>query len=240
MNYMSFLNTFNTPVRAAVIGASGGIGQAFCTHLESDPNIHTLYKLSRSGKNHIHINLTQEETIARAAEEVGTLDMVIVATGLLHEGALQPEKAFRDLTAENFKTIFEINTLGPALLAKYFIPLLPKDARGVFAALSARVGSISDNGLGGWTSYRASKAALNMVLKNAAIEAARTHKQAVIAGLHPGTVDTGLSKPFQGFVKPGKLFTAKQAAGGMLGVLDGLTPAQSGKVFAYDGQEIVP
>jgi NAD(P)-dependent dehydrogenase (short-subunit alcohol dehydrogenase family) len=115
---------------------------------------------------------------------------------------------------------------------------MPRDRRAVFAALSARVGSIGDNRLGGWHSYRASKAALNMILRNLAVELGRTHPQAVVAGLHPGTVDTGLSAPFQRGVKPEKLFTADHSAERLLTVLERLTPADSGGVFAWDGQRI--
>ena len=121
---------------------------------------------------------------------------------------------------------------------KHFLPLMPRDRRAVFAALSARVGSIGDNRLGGWHSYRASKAALNMILKNLSIELARTHPQAVVAGLHPGTVDTALSVPFQKGVAADKLFTADYSASRLLAVLDGLTPADSGGVFAWDGARI--
>ncbi|NBR34275.1 MAG: short-chain dehydrogenase [Rhodobacteraceae bacterium] len=120
----------------------------------------------------------------------------------------------------------------------HYLPLLPRDRRGVFAALSARVGSISDNQLGGWYAYRASKAALNMILKNAAIEAARRYKLSVVVGLHPGTVDSSLSKPFQGNVREGKLFGPEYAADHLIRVIDNLTPDQSGKCFAWDGSEI--
>ena len=115
---------------------------------------------------------------------------------------------------------------------------MPRDRRAVFTALSARVGSIGDNRLGGWHSYRASKAALNMILRNLAVELGRTHPQAVVAGLHPGTVDTGLSAPFQKGVKPEKLFTADHSAERLLAVVDGLTPADSGGVYAWDGARI--
>jgi NAD(P)-dependent dehydrogenase (short-subunit alcohol dehydrogenase family) len=121
---------------------------------------------------------------------------------------------------------------------KHFAPLMPRDRRAVFAALSARVGSIGDNRLGGWHSYRASKAALNMLLRNLAVELGRSHPQAVVAGLHPGTVDTGLSKPFQKAVAEGKLLTPAFSAERLLAVLDGLTPADSGGVFAWDGARI--
>ena len=136
--------------------------------------------------------------------------------------------------------LFAVNTIGPALIAKHALPLLPKTGKSVFAALSARVGSISDNGLGGWHSYRASKAALNMLLKNFAIELKFKRKEAVCIGLHPGTVDTGLSQPFQKNVADGKLFTPAYSAARLLSVIDGAAPADSGKCFAWDGAEVAP
>lgn len=142
------------------------------------------------------------------------------------------------LTAEHLLRDYRVNTVGPALVAKHFLPLLPRDRRAIFAALSARVGSTSDNRLGGWHSYRASKAALNMILRNLAIELVRSHPQAIVAGLHPGTVQTRLSEPFQRGVQPEKLFTPEHSAGRLLSVLDGLAPADSGGVFAWDGTVI--
>jgi NAD(P)-dependent dehydrogenase (short-subunit alcohol dehydrogenase family) len=165
---------------------------------------------------------------------------VIVATGLLHDGELVPEKSLRDLSAEKFLRLFEVNTILPALVGKYFLPKLNRENKSIFAALSARVGSISDNQLGGWYAYRASKAALNMIIKNAAIEIGRQNKQAVIVGLHPGTVDSRLSKPFQSNVADGQLFTPAFSAQKLLEVLETLTQEKSGKCFAWDGQEITP
>jgi NAD(P)-dependent dehydrogenase (short-subunit alcohol dehydrogenase family) len=163
---------------------------------------------------------------------------VIVATGVLHHGEA-PERSYRAMTAEHLLRDYRINAVGPALAAKHFLPLLPKDRRTVFAALSARVGSISDNRLGGWHSYRASKAALNMILKTLAIELARSHPLAIVAGLHPGTVDTSLSAPFQKGVAEGRLFDPAYSAAQLLTVIEGLTPADSGRVLAWDGQ-VVP
>jgi len=156
---------------------------------------------------------------------------------VLHDG-FEPERSFKALEAAHLRRDFEVNALGPALLARHLIPLLPRDRRALFVALSARVGSIGDNRLGGWHSYRASKAALNMILKTLAVELARTHPQAVVAGLHPGTVDTDLSKPFQRGVTPETLFTPEQSATHLLAVLDGLQPADSGGVFAWDGARV--
>ena len=185
--------------------------------------------------------MTDEAALAAVAatqKEFGPLHLVINATGLLHDAHVQPEKALRQITAENMARVLAVNTIGPALICKYFLPLMARDDKAVMAHLSARVGSISDNRMGGWTSYRAAKAAQNMVVKNAAIETARRDKDKIIIGLHPGTVDSRLSQPFQGNVAEGKLFTPAQAAAYLLRVIDGATAADSGKVFAWDGVEV--
>ena len=166
------------------------------------------------------------------------VDLIIVAAGVLHDGELQPEKALKDLSLDNFYSVFNINTFGTALAAKHFLPLLPREGKSVFAALSARVGSIEDNYIGGWYGYRASKAALNMILKSASIEMARKYKKACVIGLHPGTVDTNLSEPFQGHVKPDKLFTPDDATEQMLQVINDINADKSGKLLAYDGTVI--
>jgi NAD(P)-dependent dehydrogenase (short-subunit alcohol dehydrogenase family) len=185
-------------------------------------------------------DLLDEGTVAAACAAIGgPLDLVIVATGrLTYADGAGPEKSTRALSGEHLAEMFAINATGPALIAKHALPRLRKDARGVFAAISARVGSISDNRLGGWHAYRASKAALNMLVKNFALELARTHPQAIAVTLHPGTVDTGLSAPFQRGVAPEKLFTPEVSAAALQRVLDGLKPAQSGGLFAWDGAEI--
>lgn len=222
---------------AVVIGASGGVGAAITCRLEASERYAVVHALSRSGTG---FDLEDEASIAAAAAKVAegpAPALVFVATGVLHHG-FKPERSSRALYPEHLLRDYRINAVGPALVAKHFLPLLPRDRRSVFAALSARVGSIGDNRLGGWHSYRASKAALNMILRNLAVETGRTHPQAVVAGLHPGTVDTGLSAPFQRGVKPEKLFTADHSAERLLTVLDGLTPADSGGVFAWDGQRI--
>jgi NAD(P)-dependent dehydrogenase (short-subunit alcohol dehydrogenase family) len=163
---------------------------------------------------------------------------VIVATGLLHADGVTPERSNAALDPRQLMRLFAINAVGPALIAKHVLPLLPRGERSVFAALSARVGSIGDNRLGGWHSYRASKAALNMLIRTLAIELERTRPQAILVGLHPGTVDTELSKPFQRGVPEGRLFTPDQSAERLLAVVDGLEPEDSGGVFAWDGQRI--
>lgn len=226
-----------TDQAAVVIGASGGIGSAMVKALRASGLYATVYALSRSGTG---LDLTDEAAVAEAARQVGegpSLSLIFVATGVLHHGQ-EPERTYKTMTAEHLLRDYQVNTVGPALVARHFLPLMPRDRRAVFAALSARVGSIGDNRLGGWHSYRASKAALNMILKNLSIELARTHPQAVVAGLHPGTVDTALSVPFQKGVAADKLFTADYSAGRLLAVLDGLTPGDSGGVFAWDGARI--
>jgi NAD(P)-dependent dehydrogenase (short-subunit alcohol dehydrogenase family) len=233
---------------AAIIGASGGIGAAMTRHLAGFPTIERVLAFSRSPAEFDHprvqtghIDLEDEETIAAAAETtraVGGAQIVIVTAGLLHDGATQPEKSWRALDADQLTRSFQVNTIGPALVAKHFLPLFPRDGRAIFAALSARVGSISDNGIGGWYGYRASKAALNMILRNLAIELGRKRGEAICVGLHPGTVDTGLSRPFQSNTPAEKLFTPDYSASRLLTVLDGLTPADSGSVFAWDGQRV--
>ena len=235
----------------AVIGSNGAIGRAIVQHLASvhpKANIHTFARramaqdLPHTVTSHV-LNTSNETEIAQAAQIASgsaPLDLVFVAVGMLHDGHIMPEKALRDLSAQKFQKLFEVNTILPALCAKHFLPRLHKDRRAAFAALSARVGSVSDNRLGGWYGYRASKAALNMVIKNAAIEMRRRNPQAIIVGLHPGTVASNLSAPFQSNVAKGKLFTPDDAAQKLIDVLDHLPASASGKCFAWDGNEIAP
>jgi NAD(P)-dependent dehydrogenase (short-subunit alcohol dehydrogenase family) len=233
-------------LRTVVIGASGGIGAALAAALEADPAVAAIHACSRAGsgeaggKRSVHpVDVTDEDSIAAAAARIGAegpLHLVIVATGMLHEDGQGPEKTYRQLDAAQMMRAFQVNSVGPALVAKHFVPLLDRSNPAIFAALSARVGSISDNRLGGWYSYRASKAALNMLIRTLAIELARTHKQAVCVGLHPGTVDTGLSRPFQRAAK--QLLTPDDSAAYLVGVLGRLTPAASGSVLAWDGKAV--
>ncbi|KQP47998.1 C-factor [Brevundimonas sp. Leaf280] len=230
---------------AVVIGATGGIGRAMVERIVADGAFETVWAVSRSGADMadaqgLAADLEDEASLASAAERIGqgpAPTLIVVATGVLHDG-LQPERSFRQLNAEHLLRDYRVNAVGPALAAKHLLPLMPRDRRAVFAALSARVGSIADNRLGGWHAYRASKAALNMILRNLSVEMARSHPQAVIAGLHPGTVATDLSAPFQKGVAEGKLFTADHSAERLLSVLSNLTPADSGGVFAWDGVRV--
>jgi len=243
------LASFGAPLNAAVIGASGGIGGAFVELLASSPTIERLHALSKSrptsmpaAAGWIPTDLQDEASIAAAAKaagDKGPLDLVVVATGILHGGnGLTPEKTWRSLDADAFAKVFAINTVGPALVAKHFLPILARDRKAVFAALSARVGSISDNRLGGWHAYRSSKAALNMLIKTFAIELAYRNPSALCVGLHPGTVDTRLSKPFQANVPNGKLFTPTSAAGALCHVIDSLDIGDSGRLIGWDGRTI--
>jgi len=232
---------------AVVIGATGGIGRALVGELVRRGGHDRIFAFSRgpiaewaSGVVVGRVDLTDEGTLRDAAARIGEADLVIVATGVLQNDVLKPERSYKALEAEAMLESFRINTVGPALAAKHFLPLLPRAGRGVFAALSARVGSISDNRLGGWHSYRASKAALNMTLANLAVELARDRPQAICVGLHPGTVDTGLSAPFQRNLASGQLFTAAYSATCLLDVLARLTPGDSGGVFAWDGSRMAP
>ncbi len=233
--------------RAVVIGAGGGIGAALVAALQASARFEHVYALSRHPSPDTGsvsggiIDVTDEASIQAAAEQIGSpLDLVIIATGILHEDGRMPEKALRELDGAMLARIFEINTIGPALVLKHFSPLLAMDRRTVVATLSARVGSISDNRSGGWYSYRASKAALNMIVKSAAIELRRSRPQAICTALHPGTVDTALSKPFQVRVPADKLFTAQFSADRLLAVLAELEPKDTGEIFAWDGDRIQP
>jgi NAD(P)-dependent dehydrogenase (short-subunit alcohol dehydrogenase family) len=233
--------------RAAVIGSSGGVGAALARHLaDTGSAVHALSRSGREADTRLlptPIDILDEAAIAAAAATVANkepLDLVIVATGLLHDEALSPEKAFRDLDASSLARYFAVNATGPALVAKHFLPLLSRSGTPVFAALSARVGSIGDNRLGGWYGYRASKAALNMVIKTLAIELARTRPNAICVSLHPGTVDTPLSQPFQRRVPEGKLFEPATSAVRLNEVMAALRKEDSGSCIAWDGERIVP
>jgi len=246
------LTSFASDMRVVVIGASGGIGGALTETLANSPRVESVIACSRRGTLPDHpkieaatLDLEDEASIAAVAERAGRdgqpLDLVITASGILHDGAdLGPEKTWRHLDAGALERVYRINTIGPALIGKHFLPLLANNRKSLFAALSARVGSIGDNQLGGWHAYRASKAALNMILKNFAIELGRRNPDAICIGLHPGTTDTGLSKPFQGQVPKGKLFTSAYAAAHLLSVIDGALSEDSGHVLAWDGKTITP
>ncbi len=244
------LSSFGDGLNVAVIGASGGIGRALVDDFASCPAVANIFALSRSDRlppiakvSWHRLDLEDERSISDAASAVkqsaGRLHIVAVATGILYGGEhLQPEKTWRALNAAAMERAFRLNAIGPALVAKHFLPLLAGDCKSVFAALSARVGSIGDNRLGGWHSYRASKAALNMLIRTMSVELARRNPHALCVALHPGTVDTALSRPFQARVPAGRLFSTAQSARYLLTVLDGLRGDDSGRFFAWDGSRI--
>ena len=251
---MGLLDNQDGALKVAVIGATGGIGQALIHQLANMSDIEHIYAYSRTSPvaqlalspmavsrlSYSRLDYANEQSIADAAAALGKirLDLVIVATGVLQGEHFTPEKSIKNLQPQSFDKVFLINTLGPMLVAKHFLPYMNKNKNTAFTALSARVGSISDNRLGGWYSYRASKAALNMMLKGLAIECRVRYPDLVVAGLHPGTVNTSLSKPFQKNVSPNKLFTAEQSANYLLAIINNLDKKDSGKVFAWDGKEI--
>lgn len=226
---------------AVIIGASGGIGAAFEAALIEEGAYDVVHGFARSRTGAQHLDLTDEASIAAAAAHVAkgpAPTLVIVATGILHADARGPEKALRELDTAWLARVHAINAIGPALVAKHFLPITPKTGRNVFAALSARVGSISDNKMGGWHGYRASKAALNMLVRTIAIEERRRNDRAIVVALHPGTVDTALSKPFQGNVQPGRLFDTERAALQLLDVIEELKAPDTGKLFDFEGKEV--
>ena len=234
--------------RTAIFGASGGIGAALVRALTARGC--SVLAGSRSGTvpegdgvTPFAFDLTDEASIAAAVEPWADdpPDLVIIGTGVLTlADGTGPERSYKALNADALARMLALNTIGPALIAKHVLPLFRRDRSATFAALSARVGSIGDNRLGGWHSYRASKAALNMLIRNFAIEMERTHKQACVVGLHPGTVDTALSEPFQSNVPEGQLTAPDDAARNLVAVLEGLTPEDSGDVFDWRGKRIVP
>ena len=226
-------------MKALVIGASGGIGGALASVLEARGG--AVDRLSR--RSDPPLDLTDEASIAAAAARLADrapYAHLIVATGHLHDPAAGPEKSWRQLDAATLAHSFAVNAIGPALVARHFLPLLEPKERATIAFLSARVGSITDNRLGGWYGYRAAKAALNQFVRTLSLELARTRPATICVALHPGTVDTALSAPFQRGVAPGKLFSPEQSANYLLDVLARLTPADSGQLIDWAGKTIPP
>ena len=235
----------------AVIGSSGAIGNALSNRLLEDDSVETIYKFSRSQKSkdnqkekNFFIDIEDENSIKKSTENIPEdikFDMIFVATGILHnDDDIFPEKSIKDINADKLKRVLSINTIGPTLVGKYFIPYLNNKSKSIFAFLSARVGSISENKLGGWYSYRSSKTALNQIIKNFSIEIKRTNPNAIFVGLQPGTVSSFLSKPFEKNVKSENLFTPDFSASKLLEVIDNLESKDTGKLIAWNGEEIQP
>ena len=214
---------------ALVIGASGGIGSAPAAALDAD---HTVTRLSRSRDG---MDVTDESSVCAALDALeGPYDLIFVATGALSIGGNGPEKSLKSVGLDGLSSQFAVNAVGPMLVLKHGLRLLPRDRRSVFAALSARVGSIGDNKTGGWYGYRASKAALNQLIHGAAVEVARTHPKAILALLHPGTVDTEFTRNHPGRDK----LSPSDSATRLISVLDGLVADQSGGFFDYSGDRV--
>ena len=230
------------PGLAVVVGAGGGLGAALLELLRERGSCARVLALGRAAE--IPLDYADEASIAEAAKSIAgvcnesglELRLLLVATGFLHGAPGQPERGWRHLDAAYLNHVFLVNTLGPALLIKHFFPLLPKQGRCVAGFVSARVGSMGDNALGGWYGYRASKAALNQLVKTASIELSRRNRESVCVSLHPGTVETALSRPF---AKTGLTVRSPQAAAtDLLAVLEGLEPADSGALMDYKGQKL--
>ncbi|MBL9070480.1 MAG: SDR family NAD(P)-dependent oxidoreductase [Sphingopyxis sp.] len=232
-----------------MIGSGGGIGAALVDQLVVSGRFDRIYAGSRRPEasndpsvKRLTTDILDDNTLAEAGRQIaneGALDLLIVATGLLHRGTdIRPEKSLRQLDASVMAEVFAINSVGPALVAKHFLPLLARRQRAVAIFLSARVGSIADNRLGGWHSYRASKAALNALVRCFAIELGRSNPEAIVAALHPGTVDTPLSEPFQARVAESSLFSADKSAMHIMAVFDQLSSRDSGGFYGWDGRPI--
>jgi len=254
----SLLFENNLPVNALVAGATGGIGLALCEALASNTQVAQLFVVARTASRNtalaalaaanprrvvvldcdISDELSLTTLAAAVMERVTTLHLTINASGALHGNGLLAEKSLAQVTLASLQAAFEINAFAPVLLAKALMPLLRQSEPTVFASLSARVGSIGDNRLGGWYSYRAAKAAQNQLLKTLAIELARLNRQSIVLALHPGTTDSALSKPFQGNVSPSKLFTPAFVAEALLHVISQRKPADSGGFYAWDGETV--
>lgn len=233
------LSSLKQGYHALVVGGSGGIGSAIAARLKSDPQCAGVVALSRSSAP--RIDFGNPSTLENAARELSargtTYQCLIIATGALTtSGGAGPEKAFDQLTHETMTELFNVNTIGPALALKAFLPLISRRERCLVVTLSARVGSIGDNGLGGWISYRASKAALNQITRTAAIELKRRNDQSVCVALHPGTIPTRLSEPY---ARGRFTHSPDDCAHNLLSVLDLLSADQTGGFYDYAGKEIV-
>jgi NAD(P)-dependent dehydrogenase (short-subunit alcohol dehydrogenase family) len=225
---------------AIVFGSSGGIGAALVEELERRGGYASIIGLSRSAGDFDFARADGWQALGQKLAAMPPPTLAIVATGMLQTETHRPERSWREIDADWMLENFRVNSVGPALIAQQLFPILPKMERTVFAVLSARVGSVSDNRLGGWHSYRSSKAALNMLAKSFAIELARSHPAAICVALHPGTVDTDLSAPFQSNVEAHQLFTPETSATHLLDVIANLTPADSGLCFDWQGERILP
>ncbi len=251
---MSFLNQI-TNANLLIVGTSQGIGLGFVQKFLQDERIAKIYATYRQRESAselitlesenaekltcLQIDITDESQIIEAVQkiraEVNKLHLVINGVGLLHDETLQPEKSLRQINSENLLRYFQVNSIASVLLAKHLLPLFRHQERSIFASISAKVGSIGDNQLGGWYGYRASKAALNMFMRTVAIEYGRSSRKTIVVTLHPGTTDTQLSRPFQGNVPAEKLFSVERTVSQLLSVIEQLQESDSGQFFSWDG-----
>ncbi|MEH2405173.1 SDR family NAD(P)-dependent oxidoreductase [Nostoc sp.] len=254
---MSFIDEIN-PVNALIVGANRGIGLGFVKKLLEDDRIAKVYTTYRQPESAsdlrtlagehsqrlicLEMDITDELQIVEAVQKIHTqvdkLHLVINCVGLLHKDNLQPEKSLRQINSENLLRYFQINSVGAVLLAKHLLPLFRHGERSVLATISAKLGSIGDNQLGGWYGYRASKAALNMLMRTAAIEYKRSCPKALIVTLHPGTTDTRLSRPFQRNVPAKQLFSVERTVTQLLAVIEQLQEGDSGQFFSWNGSRL--
>jgi NAD(P)-dependent dehydrogenase (short-subunit alcohol dehydrogenase family) len=240
---------------ALIVGGGRGIGLGFVRQLLAQDNIERVYATYRQVESAtellaidnsrlccMQMDITDEAQIAavidRIQTETAALHYVINSAGVLHEGEMQPEKSLRHIQSDRLLRYFQVNSIGALLLFKQVQPLIKHPDRSILATISAKVGSIGDNQVGGWYGYRASKAALNMFIRTTAIEYKRTCPQAILVALHPGTTDTQLSQPFQRNVPPEKLFSVDRTVSQLLTVIDGLTPSDSGEFYSWDGSQL--
>jgi NAD(P)-dependent dehydrogenase (short-subunit alcohol dehydrogenase family) len=248
----------NSSAIALILGATQGIGLGFVKHLLQQPNISTVFATYRTLEAASELltlqtanpdrlfcsalDITEESQITDLMQAIqaktNKLHWVVNCIGVLHEDTLQPEKSLAQINPERLMQYFQVNSIGAVLLAKHLVPLLKHGDRSIFATVSAKVGSIGDNRVGGWYGYRASKAALNMFMKTAAIEYGRKSPNTIVALLHPGTTDTRLSQPFQRNVPPEKLFSTERTVTQLWAVLNQLEPDNSGQFFSWDGAEL--
>lgn len=229
--------SYNDPGVALVFGAKGGIGSALTKQLKNNKSFSNVIGFSRNEPN--NFNIEDENSIIKILEDINTkgdIRLAIDATGFLHDEHQKPEKQLKHLNTEFLLRSFRINAIGPALIMKHLLPKLPRSGRSVFVTLSARVGSIGDNFSGGWYSYRASKAALNQFVRTASLELSRTHPESICIALHPGTVDTNLSRPFSSNQK--NIFSAEDSALKMIDVINKLTLESTGGFFDWNGKKV--
>lgn len=246
---MTVLHAFEDPIDALVVGANGGLGGAFVDALLSDANVRSVRAWSRRDIGKVHpklqsdiIDAGDEAQLKAAANQIDRLTLVVIATGVLHSPqGMAPEKSWRSIEPELMAESFRVNAILPSQIVRHTLPLIPRKGRSALCAISARVGSISDNRLGGWHSYRASKAALNQLIQCLSIEMRRTHPEALCLALHPGTVDTDLSRPFQKSLAAGhRLLTPAESVDHLFAVINSATPDQTGRLLTWEGEVVDP